>query len=128
MQPQGHVQVLRNMIDLGLNPQEALDRPRWCIDDITHAPDSLRVSSIALEDGYTVLPEVGSSEENSEDVTKRDIFENLTSRGHVARWVRGWDRWLFGRGQIITCNSSASNQVLSAGSDPRADGCAIPSI
>ena len=29
MQPQGHVQVVMNMIDFGLNPQEALDAHRW---------------------------------------------------------------------------------------------------
>lgn len=29
MQPQGHLQVIQSMLDFDLNPQDALDKPRW---------------------------------------------------------------------------------------------------
>jgi gamma-glutamyltranspeptidase/glutathione hydrolase len=29
MQPQGHLQVITNIVDFGMNPQEAIDAPRW---------------------------------------------------------------------------------------------------
>jgi gamma-glutamyltranspeptidase/glutathione hydrolase len=33
MQPQGHVQVVLRMVDQGLNPQSAIDAPRWQVMD-----------------------------------------------------------------------------------------------
>ncbi len=45
MQPQGHFQVISAMIDDGLNPQETLNRPRWCLEDGTGG------SLLALEEG-----------------------------------------------------------------------------
>ena len=32
MQPQGHLQVVSSMVDYGLNPQSALDAPRWRVE------------------------------------------------------------------------------------------------
>ena len=32
MQPMGHVQLIRNLIDFHLDPQAAVDAPRWYID------------------------------------------------------------------------------------------------
>jgi gamma-glutamyltranspeptidase / glutathione hydrolase len=100
MQPQGHVQVLAALTDSGLDPQAALDLPRFCIDDGTAGGE------VALEDG---IPE--------------SVLAELRRRGHPLRRVTGWERALFGRGQIILRNRETG--VLSGGSDPRADGLAV---
>ena len=72
MQPQGHLQVVSSMVDYGLNPQSALDAPRW------------RVES----DGVVLEPEVGAG-----------VVDGLRGRGH--RVTVAPDRLDFGRGQII---------------------------
>jgi gamma-glutamyltranspeptidase / glutathione hydrolase len=100
MQPQGHVQVLSALVDHGLDPQAALDLPRFCI-DVEEAG-----GEVAIEDG---MPQ--------ETVT------GLQKLGHSTYPVSGYERALFGRGQVILRDPETG--VLCAGSDPRADGCAM---
>lgn len=100
MQPQGHVQVLSALVDDGLDPQAALDLPRFCIDVEESG------GRVALEEG---IPS--------------DVIADLEKMGHPVYLVGGFDRSLFGRGQVIL--REAETGVLCAGSDPRADGCAM---
>ncbi|KAF4261359.1 hypothetical protein KXW98_000260 [Aspergillus fumigatus] len=107
MQPQGHVQVLLNMLAFNYHPQAALDAPRICI-----AADS--------EPGnQTVYIEEGISD---------DVIEGLKRLGHQVKVLSGWQRGMFGRGQIIRCHYDDDQLVYSAGSDPRGDGMAIPAV
>jgi len=100
MQPQGHVQVLSALVDDGLDPQAALDLPRFCIDVEGSG------GRVALEEGIPA-----------------DVMSDLERMGHPVYLVSGYDRSLFGRGQVIL--RDAETEVLVAGSDPRADGCAM---
>ena len=97
MQPQGHFQVINALIDDDLNPQEALDRPRWCLVAGTSS------STLALEEGIPV-----------------QTMARLGQLGHAARPVSGQARGVFGNGQIIRRDRESG--VLFGGSDPRADG------
>ena len=49
-------------------------------------------------------------------------MSRLADMGHVVKPVSGWERALFGRGQVII---RAEDGILAGGSDPRADGCAM---
>lgn len=56
-----------------------------------------------------------------------NVAAALRNRGHaVNEIVKGDKRMLYGRAQIIWRDPLTG--VLSAGSDPRADGCAMPQI
>jgi gamma-glutamyltranspeptidase/glutathione hydrolase len=105
MQPQGHVQVLSALVDHGLDPQAALDLPRFCIDVEQSG------GRVALEEGIPA-----------------PVVSELESMGHPvdASAVSGYDRSLFGRGQVILRDPETG--VLCAGSDPRSDGCAMALI
>jgi gamma-glutamyltranspeptidase/glutathione hydrolase len=97
MQPQGHFQVISAMFDDDLNPQEALDRPRFYLEE--GDPNGV----IALEDGIPLA-----------------VMARLAQMGHPIRPVSGRERGLFGSGQII--RRDADSGVLFGGSDPRKDG------
>lgn len=73
MQPQGHVQTVMNFVDFGLNPQMALDAPRW-----------------QWLEGNKVIVEPGM---------KPEIVWDLKRRGHEISIAP--DRLSFGRGEMI---------------------------
>lgn len=73
MQPQGHVQVVMNTVDFGMNPQEALDAPRW---------------------QWT-----GGKKVQMERYFDADTVTGLKAMGHEISVMP--DRYSFGRGQII---------------------------
>jgi gamma-glutamyltranspeptidase/glutathione hydrolase len=73
MQPQGHVQVVTNMIDYGLNPQQALDAPRW---------QWMRGKTFIVESRFSA-----------------EIANALARRGHEVSV--SIETPVFGRGQII---------------------------
>ena len=77
MQPQGHVQMVMNTVDFGLNPQASLDAPRW-----------------EWESGRRV---------NIERSTPEHLFHGLAALGHEVVW--SGNRQAFGRGQIIWRNA-----------------------
>ena len=53
MQPQGHVQAVVGLADFGLNPQAALDRPRWQVvpgDEVLLEPGIPQATALFLKD------------------------------------------------------------------------------
>jgi len=77
MQPQGHVQMVMNTVDFGLNPQASLDAPRW-----------------EWEAGNQV---------NIERAMPEHLYHGLARLGHQVTWSN--NRLAFGRGQIIWRNN-----------------------
>lgn len=73
MQPQGHVQIIMNLIDFNLNPQSALDAPRW---------QWTEGKKVKIEQNFP-----------------RYIAETLERKGHQIEVEL--DSSSFGRGQII---------------------------
>ena len=95
-QAQGHFQVLVNMVDFGMGPQAALNAPR-----------------------FSVRP---GDEIGIEDLVSEEVVRDLTARGHRILY-REPHGIFFGGGQVIERDPETG--VLTGGSEPRLDGCAV---
>ena len=99
MQPQGHLQVITNMVDFGMDSQQALDALRFQV-----AGDSVWLEG---------------------DVSE-DVVQELHRRGHRVNVMHGPGRGGaggMGGGQAISRDPDSG--TLSGGSEPRKDGAAI---
>ena len=101
MQPQGHVQIVVNMIDFGMNLQEAGDAPR-----IQHLGSS-QPTGEKMTDGGTLYLEDGFDYE---------VVRDLMRKGHKISWANG----AYGGYQAIMWDSE--NGVYYGASESRKDG------
>ena len=103
MQPQGHVQVLVNLIDFGMNLQEAGDAPRVRHDGSSEPTDEHMTDGgeVILEQGYSPV-----------------VVKALEAKGHKVKVANDGD---FGGYQAIGRNAQG---VYFGASESRKDGAA----
>ena len=101
MQPQGHVQILVNIMDFGMNLQEAGDAPR-----IRHTGSSQPTGESMIDGGIVNLESGFSS----------DVIEALQQKGHKVQVTKGG----FGGYQAILWD--AEQGVYYGASESRKDG------
>ena len=104
MQPQGQVQVLVNLIDFGMNVQEAGEAPR-----LEHIGSATPTGRAGSRTGGTVQAERG---------IPAAVIEELTRRGHAVKPVK-----TNGGGYQGILIDPRTN-MLHGGSEARKDGCA----
>ncbi|KAH3673651.1 hypothetical protein WICMUC_003554 [Wickerhamomyces mucosus] len=120
-QPQAHVQVFLNLLLFGYNPQEAIDAPRISLaphPKLAHT-DKGYGSNGPISRSITVV--------NIEEGIDPEVVKGLEKLGHSVKVVKGLNRKVFGRGQIIK-KESQEPLIYSAGSDQRGDGAAVAFI
>ncbi len=104
MQPQGHVQIVVNLVDFGMNLQEAGDAPRL------HHGDSSEPTGTVMRDGGVVHLESG---------LPLEIYRDLAKRGHRIEEV---NPATYGGYQAIRRDRKTG--VLAGATESRKDGMA----
>jgi len=105
MQPQGHCQVLANLIDFGMNLQEAGDAIRF------HHTGSSEPTGTVMTDGGVL---------HIEDGLPQSVLDELKSRGHV---LQSEPVGAYGGYQAIW--RDPTSHVYSGATEKRKDGCAL---
>jgi gamma-glutamyltranspeptidase/glutathione hydrolase len=103
MQPQGHVQVLANQIDFGLNVQEAGDASRW-----QHEGDNEPTGEKMTSGGFVEV----------ESGIPYEIVRELKRRGHDVRFDVGG----YGGYQAIKVEMPDGQRIYVGASESRKDG------
>jgi gamma-glutamyltranspeptidase len=101
-QPQTHMQLISNIVDFGMNVQEAIESPRWLS------------ASYKTNDSVDIL----MMEKRFPQIT----IDKLESMGHKVTYVEEWSQ-IMGHAQAIMIDSI--NEVLTGGADPRGDSAAV---
>jgi gamma-glutamyltranspeptidase / glutathione hydrolase len=101
-QPQTNLQVLHNLLDLEMDPQTAVEAPRWSHQPGTPPRDNLP-EELRLEAGFD-----------------DSLVEALRGKGHQVSVV---DRWSFGSAKVIIRDRGTGS--LMAGADPRREAYAL---
>jgi gamma-glutamyltranspeptidase / glutathione hydrolase len=99
------IQTLLNVVDFGMNVQEAIEAPRWATRSFPASPFP-----------HTMYP----GEMSVEQRVPEAVREALTKRGHKLRVGGPWTM-----GSLAAIIVDPKTGVLSAGTDPRVDAYAI---
>ncbi len=105
MQPQGHTQVLVNLIDFGMNVQAAGEAPR-----VEHVGSATPTGTAEKPKGGTIKAEIGIPDE---------VVKELERRGHVVERVK------VNSGGYQGILIDPKTGVLHGGSESRKDGAAV---
>jgi gamma-glutamyltranspeptidase / glutathione hydrolase len=101
-QAQTHLQLVSGMVDFGLEPQPAIEAPRW-------------ISGRSISDEPEHLLRV-------EEPVGRAVADQLSALGHEVTLVEQFAS-IMGHAQVIQIDQARG--VLLGGADPRADGAAL---
>jgi gamma-glutamyltranspeptidase/glutathione hydrolase len=101
-QPQTNFQVIHNLLDLHMDPQSAVEAPRWSHQPGTPPRDQLP-EQLRMEEGFD-----------------QNVIAALRKKAHAISVV---DRWSFGSAKIIVRETETATYM--AGADPRRGGYAL---